>query len=137
MTTQSTTIRPTVTRADFNRLSEILQSQLCRMGHGAVAINLELNLNRSEIVSQKRISPRVVTMNSTVSLRDMDDNDLDIYTLVYPKDANIDQDKLSVLSYLGSQLLGASVGEVITVGIRRIMVEDILYQPEAAGDYHL
>jgi regulator of nucleoside diphosphate kinase len=38
-------------------------------------------------------------------------------------------------------MLGYSVGDTIEwpvpEGLRRIQVKEILYQPEAAGDYHL
>jgi regulator of nucleoside diphosphate kinase len=60
---------------------------------------------------------------------------------VYPDDADVNDGKLSVLAPLGTALLGASVGDVVEFrtpgGVRRLKVERILYQPEAAGDFHL
>ena len=61
--------------------------------------------------------------------------------LVFPSDADIDEGRLSVLAPLGTALLGARVGDLVEVnapaGVRRIKVEKVLYQPEAAGDFHL
>jgi regulator of nucleoside diphosphate kinase len=63
------------------------------------------------------------------------------WTLVFPEDADIDQNRISVLAPIGTAMLGYSVGDTIEwpvpEGLRRIQVKEILYQPEAAGDYHL
>ena len=52
-----------------------------------------------------------------------------------------DEGKLSILAPLATALLGARAGQVVTfdapAGPQRLQVEKILYQPEAAGDYHL
>ena len=48
---------------------------------------------------------------------------------------------ISVLEPIGTALLGYRVGDIIEwkvpKGIRKIKVEELLYQPEAAGDFHL
>ena len=52
-----------------------------------------------------------------------------------PDDADLSTGRLSVLSPLGTALLGARVGDVVSVvgaaGVRRIKIEAILHQPEA------
>jgi regulator of nucleoside diphosphate kinase len=62
-------------------------------------------------------------------------------TLVYDADADLFGEKLSVLTGLGASLLGARVGEVVEWqtrrGPRRVRVERILFQPEAAGEFEL
>jgi regulator of nucleoside diphosphate kinase len=64
-----------------------------------------------------------------------------ILTLVFPKDADISQDKISVLAPIGTAVLGYHVGDTIEWevpdGIRKLEVRKILYQPEASGDYDL
>lgn len=98
-------------------------------------------LEQAEVVSCKGVPPDVVTMNSKVLLRDLDTSEQMTYVLVFPRDANIDVGAISVLAPVGTAILGYSKGDVIewTVpsGIRRISIDDVLYQPEAAGDYHL
>ncbi|MGC9336382.1 MAG: GreA/GreB family elongation factor, partial [Anaerolineae bacterium] len=63
------------------------------------------------------------------------------YMLVFPRDADIDQAKISILAPIGTAMLGYRVGDVFTwevpEGTRRLRVKEILYQPEASGDYHL
>jgi len=62
-------------------------------------------------------------------------------TLVYPDEADITENKLSVLSPVGTAILGYRVGNIIKwdvpEGVAEIHIKELLYQPEAAGDYHL
>ncbi|HKS74401.1 MAG TPA: GreA/GreB family elongation factor [Terriglobales bacterium] len=59
-----------------------------------------------------------------------------IYTLVFPRDANFDEGKISVLAPIGTAILGYRAGDVIEWkvpgGLRKLRVEEILDQPEAA-----
>jgi regulator of nucleoside diphosphate kinase len=80
-------------------------------------------------------------MNSQVLLKDMESGEETIYTLVYPEDVNLAENKISVLAPIGTAILGFRVGDIISwkvpVGTVKLRVEKILYQPEAAGDYDL
>jgi regulator of nucleoside diphosphate kinase len=80
-------------------------------------------------------------MNSRVGLVDLDTEEEMVYTLVFPHEADITQSKISVLAPIGTAILGYRVGDTLTWqvpdGMRRLRVKQILYQPEAAGDYHL
>jgi regulator of nucleoside diphosphate kinase len=63
-------------------------------------------------------------------------------TLVYPKDANADEGKISILAPVGSALLGLQVGQHIdwpAPGGKTLKLEllEVKYQPEAAGDFEL
>jgi regulator of nucleoside diphosphate kinase len=102
---------------------------------------LEAELDRGQVVDPGRVPKAVVTMHSRVRVRDLGDDGQETYTLVYPDDADINEGKLSVLAPLGTALLGARAGEVVEfdapAGTRRLKVERVLYQPEAAGDFHL
>jgi len=102
---------------------------------------LEAELNRAIIVDADKIPPDIVTMNSKAYLRDMDTGKDEFYQLVYPEDADIEQNKISILAPIGTAILGYQVGDVIEwkvpTGFRRLKIKKILYQPEAAKDYHL
>ena len=75
-------------------------------------------------------------MRSRVRLRDLDDGELETFTLAYPGDRDLRGLRLSVLTPLGAALLGARVGDVVSAryGLSRVEVQDVLYQPERAGD---
>jgi regulator of nucleoside diphosphate kinase len=103
--------------------------------------NLSAELERARIVPSKEVPPDVITMNSKVRLKDLDTGEEMVYTLVYPEDADITQGKVSVLAPVGTAMLGYRVGDTfewqVPAGIRKIEVVELLYQPEAAGDYDL
>ncbi|HNY66377.1 MAG TPA: nucleoside diphosphate kinase regulator [Deltaproteobacteria bacterium] len=131
-----------LTEFDKSRLEEIIEVAEEFGGHGRKDLeSLEEELENAEIVSPEDMPPDVVTMNSKVVLRDVRTSERMTYTLVFPKDANIDSGAISVLAPIGTAILGYAKGDIIEwpvpSGVRRICIEEVLYQPEAAGDYHL
>jgi regulator of nucleoside diphosphate kinase len=90
-------------------------------------------LRRARVVPRSQLPPDVVTMNSTVRLRDLETDEEETYTLVYPEEADIDADRLSVLAPVGTALLGYRAGDVVEwpvpAGVRRFRVEKVLFQP--------
>ena len=133
--------RVVITDADFDRLNHLAESARYRATHFALVTGLKGEIDRGEIVATARVPRNVVTMNSRVRLRDLGTGECETHTLVYPEAADLELGKLSVLAPLGTALLGSRTGEVIEFdtpgGVRRLKVERVLYQPEAAGDYHL
>ena len=62
-------------------------------------------------------------------------------TLVYPEDADQSAGKLSVSSGIGTAILGYKQGDAVDWRMPdrtcRIRIGKVLYQPEAAGNFHL
>jgi len=102
---------------------------------------LQEELDHAKVVSSSDIPKDVITMNSQVCLVDQSTQKEEVFTLVFPQDADISQGRISVLAPIGTAMLGYRVGQVfqwkVPVGERTLKVKEILYQPEAAGDYHL
>ena len=102
---------------------------------------LEGELERAEVVNPIDIPKDVVTMRSTVRLKDLDNGKEMVYSLVFPNEADVDEGKISVLAPVGTAMIGYRVGDLIEwevpSGLRRLKVKEIIYQPEASGDYHL
>jgi regulator of nucleoside diphosphate kinase len=102
---------------------------------------LSTELDRARVVPLEAIHPDVVTMNSTVRVRDRDSGRTTELTLVYPERATLEADQISVLAPLGAALLGCRVGDpvsfVVPSGVRSCEIVEVVYQPEAAGDLHL
>ena len=94
-------------------------------------------LDRARVVPRQDLPPTVVTMHSKVRVRDADTREIATYTLVYPEEANADENRISVVSPIGTALLGYTEGATIVWpvpgGKRRLVIEKVLYQPEAAG----
>ncbi|SEQ11326.1 regulator of nucleoside diphosphate kinase [Ectothiorhodospira magna] len=124
---------------DFDRLDDLLASISATAFPGKTALQAELD--RAEVVAPEQMPPSVVTMNSTVRFVMDGTGESFCMTLVYPKDSTGQPDRVSVLAPVGSALLGLSVGDRIEWprpggGVIRVCIDDILYQPESAGDFH-
>ena len=131
-----------ITEFDMKRLRELIveAKRLDRRGSEYLE-GLEGELSRGILVAPADVPPDVVTMNSRVSLVDLDTGEEMVWTLVFPNEADVAQSKISVLAPIGTAMLGYRVGDTfewkVPDGIRRLQVKSVLYQPEAAGDYHL
>jgi regulator of nucleoside diphosphate kinase len=131
-----------VTQTDLARL----KASIDRIGqnerrdqHHLVA--LEGELARAKPIASEAVPGNLVTMNSKVRLKDLDSQKEFVYTLVYPNDADPANGRVSVLAPVGTALLGNRVGSdiewAVPAGMRRLRVEEILFQPEAAGQFNL
>jgi regulator of nucleoside diphosphate kinase len=131
-----------ITEVDYNRLSGLIERTRERNGDDREYLTkLEAELERAEIVDAKDVPGDVITMRSKVRLKDLVSGESNTYSLVFPTEADFAEGKISVLAPIGTAILGYRRGDTIewTVpsGLRRLKVEEILYQPESAGDHEL
>lgn len=132
-----------LTEIDAARLERALMELLKRDApEPQGAAELEALLDDAAIVPSEAIDPNVVTMNSTVVLESRPSGERTALTLVYPKDVDPEQSKVSVLSPVGRALLGARVNDHIRVvvpghGERELVLVELTYQPEANGRFDL
>jgi regulator of nucleoside diphosphate kinase len=134
-------IVPVVTELDAARIRE-LGSRLPRLGEGLSTLSglIERVEQEADIVPATAVGPDVVTVNSTVSFRDEVTDSVHRVTVVYPHDMSVSRRRISVLSPVGSALLGQRVGQVARVALpdgstRELRVIELHYQPEAAGHF--
>ena len=132
-----------LTEQDYNRLKHLL-AELTRQSRGMqVEVDtLEEILDLARVVHPENVPGSVVTMNSRVLFRDVRTDEEGTVTLVYPGDADPSSGKISVLSPVGTALLGESEGTEVELPLphgqtRRIKIVNVLYQPEAQGDFAL
>ena len=131
-----------ITRYDMDRLTELIDGlRLSPKANQAHLDLLEKELYRAVLVDPQQIPHDVITMNSKVIITDTESGEKTTYTLVFPSAANISENKLSIMAPLGMALLGYRTGDIIEwpvpSGVRKLKVDEIIYQPEASGDYHL
>ena len=135
-----------VTAADRERLRRMIESLRDSFPTAGDPLesflrSLEDHLRNASVVPENTVEDDVVTMNSRVGVRQPDTGAAQVFTLVYDGDADPFGDKLSVVTPLGTAVLGSRVGDVIEWQARRgsrgYRIEEILFQPEAAGDYGL
>ena len=131
-----------VTDFDMERLRQLLTgTRAWNQKDRAYMEDLEAELDRAVIVSPKDVPPDVVTMNSQLKVRDLASGEKMTFRLVFPSDADFEKGKVSILAPIGTALIGYRAGDTVQwhvpSGVRRLKIEEVLYQPEAAGDYHL
>ena len=129
-----------VTAFDQDRLRHLLEGFRRWNARDRTHVDhLEAELDRAEIVLPGEVPFDVVTMNSEVAVRDMDSNEEMTFAVVFPSDADVDRHRISVLAPIGTAVLGYSVGDTIDWKVpgrtRRLKIERVLFQPEAAGQF--
>jgi regulator of nucleoside diphosphate kinase len=91
-----------ITANDMEQLWKLLDEEKERHGYGngrgEHLKGLEAELNRSKCVADHKVPRNVITMRSTARLIDLDTEEELVYTLVFRHEADIRQDKLSVLA---------------------------------------
>lgn len=127
-----------LTDDNFHQLKELIREYRASWRTYAPYLNaVERELERARIVASSAVPRNVVTLNSRVRLRDLRSEEQMTYTLVMPDQADIDEQRLSVLAPLGTAILGTRAGSIIRwpvpAGVRTIRVERVLHQPEADG----
>jgi regulator of nucleoside diphosphate kinase len=127
--------KTTITRPDRDRLIKVTRAKANKLRWAMFIDELRRELAGARVVEPNRISRDIVTMDSTVRFVDVRNDRREVYTLVYPEEANLSAGKLSVFSPLGTALLGSRAGDVVRVagaaGPRAIKIEAIVHQPEA------
>ncbi|MCO8120893.1 nucleoside diphosphate kinase regulator [Stieleria sp. TO1_6] len=124
-----------ITKADHERLEQLFLSRVAGAFRNKPYLNgLRGELDIAQIVDPSEVPCDVITMNSTVRLRDIKEKETETFTLVYPDEANIAEGKLSILAPLGTAILGYRVGDLVQwqvpTGMGRWRVEELLFQPE-------
>jgi regulator of nucleoside diphosphate kinase len=115
----------------------LVVTQADRLLLGVLRPHAELQgeLDRAVVVSSEAVPPDVVTMNSRVVYSDETSGVQRVVTIVFPGDADASDGKVSVLSPIGTALLGLSVGQAIDWDFpdgsrRRLRVDGVVHQPE-------
>lgn len=69
------------------------------------------DLHRAVIVDPKDVFSDVITMNSRADLVDLDNGETVTFTLVFPRESNVEEEKISVLAPIGAGMLGYRIGD--------------------------
>ncbi|MVM42051.1 transcription elongation factor GreAB [Spirosoma sp. HMF3257] len=129
-----------ISKLDYQRLKKrIEQAKINARVSPTQLMKLVRGVDGATLLDPVKIPSDVVTMNSVVSLEYIDmDKHLDI-CLVYPEEADGSRNRISIFAPLATALLGCQRGTVANLttpfGSINIRINQILYQPEAAGDF--
>ena len=114
-----------ITQRDFGLLRRLA-------GHPRLAAELK----RAAVIDSRCIAPDIVTMNCRVRFEDQNTGERREVTIVFPHDANASTRSISVLTPVGTALLGLTVGQSIVWPFpdgteHCLRVLKIISQPEA------
>lgn len=126
---------------DYNRIIEqIKQLRTSAITSTNIKVLAE-GLKEAKVIHTNETPPNLVTMNSKVLVKRMDNDQQIEMSVVYHSDADSKHKKVSVFAPIGMALLGLKESETVNCqlpgGNVHFRVCKILYQPEAAGDHHL
>jgi regulator of nucleoside diphosphate kinase len=122
---------------DMDKLSRLVQALKHSLFRDQLQLeSLEQTLASAEVAPWERIARDVIRMNSTIRVLDLETRQKELYTLVFPDNADIATNRISVLAPVGIALLGRRQGDVIETkvpgGARRLRVEWVSQRPRAA-----
>lgn len=131
-----------VNRLDYLRIqkkiAEARQNKTIDVSEAEKLIN---ELNSGIVMDPDKIPGDVVTMNSVVKISFVDVGKQQEFKIVYPNEANFKEKKVSIFSPIATALIGFRVGDLIEWmvpgGLTKIRIDEIVYQPEASGDFTL
>lgn len=132
----------TLTKNDYTRIYKaITVAKNSKTINSNEAEKLLSELSKAEIVPSEKIDKDVVTMNSEVKLFFENTQKEQSFKIVYPQDANLKENKISIFSPIATALIGYKIGDeiewIVPGGMTKIKIIDLIYQPEAAGDFDL
>lgn len=132
----------TLTKNDYTRIYKaITDAKNSKTINSNEAEKLLSELCKAEIVPSEKIDKDVVTMNSEVKLFFENTQKEQSFKIVYPQDANLKENKISIFSPIATALIGYKIGDeiewIVPGGMTKIKIVDLIYQPEAAGDFDL
>ena len=126
----------TLTELDHVRLLNLLRRDAPHSTPAAI----EDVLDGCSLVPSRDVTPDVVTMGSKVLVQDRETGRRTTLTLSYPARAEPALGLVSVLSPVGSAMLGLRAGSIARwltpAGVERsARVLAVLFQPESSGDF--
>ena len=90
---------------------------------------IENNLATSKVIDLKDLTDERAVFGSTVSIQDVDNDDVIRYQLVGPCESDISKNRISVTSPIGKALIGKEIGDIVKVktpgGVRELEIIDI------------
>ncbi len=126
----------TVSSLDHDRLTTLLDQT--DFDQFPAAELLQQELDRADVLEPEHMPADVLTMNSTATVQ-TDGGQERLLTLVYPKDADFANGKISILAGVGAAMLGLSIGQSIEWAqsdgkTTQLTLIALSYQPESAGE---
>ena len=119
-----------LSKEDFETIRGYLRMALQKKTYGiSEAEGLEAELKKAKLVDGSELPPDVIRLNSSVTIRDEKENRVMQLKLVTPDKADIRRRMISILSPIGTALIGFSQGQkvnwVVPAGKRTFSILEV------------
>ncbi|HRE80297.1 MAG TPA: nucleoside diphosphate kinase regulator [Opitutaceae bacterium] len=135
MSTTQTAPLPSITlsRDDHAKLSLLVSAALASKPTAPLK-KLKEELDRAMVAETNAVPSDVVTLNAHVSFEDLETNETEAYTITLPEQANVEQNRISILAPIGTALIGYRQGDIVNWqtpgGVRQLRIKKVT-QPAA------
>lgn len=130
MSTTQTAPLPSITlsRDDHAKLSLLVSAALASKPTAPLK-QLKEELDRALVVENGSVSDDVVTLNALVSFEDLETHEIEAYTITLPEQANVEQNRISILAPIGTALIGYRQGDIVNWqtpgGVRQLRIKNV------------
>jgi len=123
----------TISSVDAERLERAIEARRAFRREQDNLEGLQAELDRARIVPAHDVPDGCVRMNARVQVRDLFTREVLEFEIVYPRDADVNRGRISVLAPLGTALIGMQTGATVKWrvpgGVRRLRVESVAPPP--------
>lgn len=88
-------------------------------------LEIQGKIAHAQIIDTSKLSGERVVFGATVKLRDLDSEEIKIYTLLGAEETDIKNGKISVQSPVGKSLIGHTIGDTVNI---KTPAKDIEYE---------
>jgi regulator of nucleoside diphosphate kinase len=136
------TVTLLVTETDRSHLRRLIDEQRPSADRNGLALDaLEYSLISARVMPPGAVPANVVTMNSTIRVCDLETEQNETFTLVFPGNADPVQGRISILSDKGMAVLGYRASDIVQFTernhMRELRIEEVLFQPQREGRFDL
>jgi len=119
-----------ITREDYELLKPLIERRADKQDE----MSLGHELGRAIVVNKDALPPFTVRLNSKVTVVNQETQRVMEFMIVMPEQADIGQQKVSILSPMGTALIGFRKGEEVLwqvpAGMKRFRILDVVNRPE-------
>lgn len=115
--------------SDYQRLLQLIDTN-----DTPAAEALDDEISRAEVVPDSELPENVVAMESVVTFEDLDSGESQTVQLVYPTQADVAKMRVSILSPVGSALIGLRIGDSISWPLPQAKVRRLKVVAVAPGE---
>lgn len=119
-----------ISREDYELLKPLIERRADKQDE----MSLGYELSRAIIVNKDALPPFTVKLNSKVTVVNQETQRVMEFMIVMPEQADIAQQKVSILSPMGTALIGFRKGEEVLwqvpAGLKRFRILDVVNQPQ-------